>query len=759
MVIKSAWSDGAYIAADLWEKSEPTRRERWIAVWLVAVFTLIFIILLSRSLIWFKLFPEQHWAQALLDYGIDWRTPVFAFGGNLLYDFGMQLPFKGQLLPMEGLAHLLPVQFRIPTTVVLCFLSSSLLFWCIGTAAGLKIIYRVIFVGTSALITTIPAGLSYVLWLLPPSFITYIFVAALSGGETSILCLFTAFLFYQVGTRKSLSGNVGASVGFSVGAVAPIFAYPFFAIYLVPILAFYCLGLILTCEDRTEFCWKAGVSAVLVTTMVVVGVPQFMASFYSYTFATYFLEFSSETLPSFSFNSIAAVFVYYLDDPRGLLSFMIALAALAVAAYMGKGVLRRIAIAALLCEGAIITITTVNLWWWKVPLRGDYAELEHAPVLAAYLVLSLIIAAQLLDRRLAQRGSLARSTSPLMQRVINGRRWAYGLFVIGMIGVWWAVQVPPATLDDYPPKQTPSAELLAQDLAITPGSQFRGRLMTIVPGSFAGPVSPPMFYDILNKYRRFLGNDFWVDPLAFNVPMLNEFGHFSSPITFAFDRIFFGKEGDAFDRTTIVLSQFNLRIARLVGVRMVATDALTIPGGALVYEAKAGDSDLRIFRVEDVNVGQYSPTRALQVRTAADAIESLKAVDFDPKQDVVVEREITDNLVAATSSTTTVDRGPLLIVHASSHGRSLLVLPFEFSHCLDIDVTGGHGQLLPANLQQIGLLFDGEIEAKITYRFGLFHNSQCRIEDQRRADNLQLKEALLLNKRAKFIRERPTLWR
>jgi hypothetical protein len=75
-----------------------------------------------------------------------------------------------------------------------------------------------------------------------------------------------------------------------------------------------------------------------------------------------------------------------------------------------------------------------------------------------------------------------------------------------------------------------------------------------------------------------------------------------------------------------------------------------------------------------------------------------------------------------------------------------------------MDVTGGHGQLLPTNLQQIGLLFDGEIDARITYRFGLFHNSQCRIEDQRRADDLQLKEALVLYRRAQVIRERPMLW-
>ena len=54
--------------------------------------------------------------------------------------------------------------------------------------------------------------------------------------------------------------------------------------------------------------------------------------------------------------------------------------------------------------------------------------------------------------------------------------------------------------------------------------------------------TPPIFYDILNEYRRYIGNDVWVDPLAFNIPVLNEFGHFSTPLTFAFDRSFSAKK-------------------------------------------------------------------------------------------------------------------------------------------------------------------------------------------------------------------------
>lgn len=759
-VMKSAWADGSIIASDHFlQKATPTRREQWIALGLAAAFALAFVVFLFKSLVLFKLLPEQHWGQALLDYGIDWQTPIFTFGGNLLYGFSMQLPFKGQLLPMEGIAHLFPIGSRIAVTVTLCFLSASLLFWCIGSAMGLKLVYRTVFAGLSALITTMPAGLNFIVWLLPPRFLTYNFVAGLPPTEIAIVSLATAFLFYLIGTQESFARNLAAGIGFALGAFAPVFAYPYVAVYVVPVLALYCLGFILTCRGRQEFYWKAGVSVLLLAAMVIARVPQFISDIYSYAFSAYFIEFSLEPSPSFTFNSIAAVFVFHLNDPRGLLSFIIVLAALAISACSGREALRRIAVAALICEAAIIVVSTINLWWWKIPLRGDYVELAHAPTLAAYLALAIIVVARLLDRRLVELGMVTRSQySPALQWIVRTRRWSYGAFVIFMIAAFWVLQTRPATLADYPPKTTPSAELLSRELALVPGEQFRGRLMTLLPGTLEGSATPPMFYDLLNEYRRYLGNDVWVDPLAFNVPVFNEFGHFSSPLAFAFARIFFTKDGDTFDRTTVVLTRFDPRIARLAGIRMVATDAPGVLGGTLVYETKARSTDLRIFRIDDVNLGQYSPIRPRYVRTAADAIAAIKAAEFDPKLDVVVESEIAGNLVPASFADITVDRGPVLVVRAASPGKSLLVLPFEYSHCLELQSVRGRVQLIPVNLQQTGLLFDNEVETRIAYHFGLFHNSRCRAKDLQRADDLKLKEALILNNRATLTRERPRMW-
>ena len=211
-------------------------------------------------------------------------------------------------------------------------------------------------------------------------------------------------------------------------------------------------------------------------------------------------------------------------------------------------------------------------------------------------------------------------------------------------------------------------------------------------------------------------------------------------MSFVFLRSFFGKPDDFFEKTFFSLHAFDLRMARLMGVRMVATDAKDIPGGTLIYETKSGDADLRIFRIDDINLGQYSPTRPRRVSTAAEAITELRASDFDPKRDVVVEDAIPSGLVPATFATVTVDLGPTLVVQASSPGRSLLVLPFEYSHCLRLDVVTGGARLIPVNLQQTGLLFEGSTEARITYRFGLFGDAACRADDVRRADSLKLSD-------------------
>src|SRR5262249_48153657 len=154
-----------------------------------------------------------------------------------------------------------------------------------------------------------------------------------------------------IGQHMSPIRNSFASVGFGVGVFAVVLSYPVGAIYFVPLMALYCLGFFLTCQNRNEFWWKGGVSILLATIMLIPGVPQFVASLYAYSFSAYFFEFSPE--PPATYHGSSIVFPTS-HDPRGLISFVIAFVTLATAACTAKGPLRRIAVAALVCQSGIV---------------------------------------------------------------------------------------------------------------------------------------------------------------------------------------------------------------------------------------------------------------------------------------------------------------------------------------------------------------------------------------------------------------------
>src|SRR5262249_55621472 len=139
---------------------------------------------------------DQHSYQTFIDYDIDWRTPVFSFGGNVLYHFEIQIPLNTHLLPLEGLAQSLPPEYRIVGTVALCFLAVGGLFFIIGGAIGLRCIPRAIFAGAVALLVTTPRGLDRMIWLLPPDFFTRLCVYDLWLLDDLILFISKVLRFF-----------------------------------------------------------------------------------------------------------------------------------------------------------------------------------------------------------------------------------------------------------------------------------------------------------------------------------------------------------------------------------------------------------------------------------------------------------------------------------------------------------------------------------------------------------------------------------
>jgi hypothetical protein len=81
-------------------------------------------------------------------------------------------------------------------------------------------------------------------------------------------------------------------------------------------------------------------------------------------------------------------------------------------------------------------------------------------------------------------------------------------------------------------------------------------------------------------------------------------------------------------------------------------------------------------------------------------------------------------------------------LRASSAGRSILILPIEFSRCLKIaDAAGGTPRLFRADLLLTGVLFERQLDVRNSFHNGPFHNSSCRLDDLADSNRVAMRNA------------------
>src|SRR5262245_43508365 len=89
----------------------------------------------------------------------------------------------------------------------------------------------------------------------------------------------------------------------------------------------------------------------------------------------------------------------------------------------------------------------------------------------------------------------------------------------------------------------------------------------------------------------------------------------------------------------------------------------------------------KVYEYGDANVGNYSPTNVLVARDAPGILQHIWSASFDPRQSIVLPERIEEPLVEASTGKMFFERGAIR-VQAESRGRSLLLLPVQYSHCL-----------------------------------------------------------------------------
>jgi len=416
--------------------------------------------------------------------------------------------------------------------------------------------------------------------------------------------------------------------------------------------------------------------------------------------------------------------------------------------------LRRFAFSVIFLEIGIVVLSIINSVSFQEGISFNYSEMFHVPFLLWFFAIFCVVVLLILDRVITfylcngAAGSTIGSWFSLLARY----RLGLYLVIAGLAMSPYLIEKHPVQYAFFPARGPfsplpPSVALLKNELGLKPGAPFKGRMMALggtraEPGDQWPGTQPGTTFDVLMvQYQQLFGNNHFIDLLGLSIPDATEYGHWTSPITFTLLRAFFSNPKDDVLKAYFPLRMFNARIARLMGVRMIVTDAEQLRDAQLVYEAKAGEAVLRIFQLDGVNLGQYSPVHGRVAGTAAEAINILSEDSFDPERDVVTEGDLRTRLVPATEAAVVTDLGPTLSVRAVSSARSLLVLPFEYSTCLRLKLNqSGSAELLPVNLQQTGLLFEGRINASIAYRFSPFDEPRCRRKDIERAERLRLRE-------------------
>lgn len=254
--------------------------------------------------------------------------------------------------------------------------------------------------------------------------------------------------------------------------------------------------------------------------------------------------------------------------------------------------------------------------------------------------------------------------------------------------------------------------LLVENLSIANNKQFRGRAVYI------------------DQESEFAAN------ISDRIPLLNDYSHNMTPYAYKFYETFFFDSAITQRRNHLIFSMKNLDLYSLLGVRFFVAKSggswqNVVSSQSSVIASSRAINDESIIELKNVNVGDYSPNSVFIAKTMADTFRIMRLNDFSTSTDVVLMRDLDAKLVPVNRSRLTIINGDLL-VEAESNGVSLIILPLEFSSCLNFSQNSDSSHFLGAQLAD-GLLtavvFDKNLDLNIKFRSGLFGNSGCRLED------------------------------
>jgi hypothetical protein len=143
-----------------------------------------------------------------------------------------------------------------------------------------------------------------------------------------------------------------------------------------------------------------------------------------------------------------------------------------------------------------------------------------------------------------------------------------------------------------------------------------------------------------------------------------------------------------------------------------------------------------LYELPRPNLGDYSPTQVVVAQLGAEMAAVMRDASFDFTRQVVLPVKPEQPLVPARDMRLSLMRGGGLHVSGRSDGTSLVMLPYQFSHCLR--ARDHRVRLVRANLLMTGMIFSGAVDTDIAFDYGLF-SPACRRKDLADMKRLDMK--------------------
>jgi hypothetical protein len=577
-------------------------------------------------------------------------------------------------------------------------------------------------------------------------------------------------------------GNIACLVALLALMVWSLVCDPLYTGMFFLAIGVFMAGILLGSESRDVALWRLGGGAACLATLLALNLHTFMRALFGYCARARFPNELYVEVQQWDYNTG----VLFHGGFATFAAIGTALAAIAAVAW-GSRLVRGVAASVLVFMAAIVAMCCVYVYGgvrWNAPLP-NYLELPAYPV---YTVIGLAGATVAIER-LSTRTKIAAFCRQVFTRPVA--RFAIVL-LLPTLGIWSVAAASrptnnafelvggltpalPADADTNPKPPTVDesdetasllanvaksnrtmVEFLREEIAIRDDGRFRGSVANLfgIPG---GPLMDRLGYPeespcdkqqliFLDGYLRSYDPHLPMSGLwDMRIPTLEDNNHVvTPPFHYLLSRLL-SRPQDYHSRNWATLSALRPSLMAALGTRFVLSDRRLRQRGLTLRHEHSNTDGVWIYayELENPNLGNYSPTEAVVAGDAPAMVAVMKDDSFDYRTRSVVERDLPSDLVPASSGQLFYEQGGARI-RGESSGRSLLVLPLQFSHSLRIvdnkSLQPETVELRRVNLVETGLLFSGTIDVKLAHVFGPFRGSAGRLQDIEDCKRLGIRE-------------------